>query len=433
MNVTTSRRRILARMGLAGAAPLVQGIAGGLVGRALGQTDRRRMALFLVHAESFVPAAGAGGYTPAGIDPLKFTGNGGTRRPADGQDEDRLDVAWPEFLAPLSAFRSRMAIVDGLDIGAVSNRDPLHGWQYGVLSCAGSSETPSGISIDQHVAGTLGREAPIRTLLFGAQVAGTGAVGTFASGPGAALSHALLPSTLFGRLTGAGPGTTAPTQGVASARLMDLLREDLRRLDRGLAGEEKARLAEYLSSMEAFKKKEDALAKQIQAGGCAFAAPRDSNAVANLGAMFRLATLALRCGVTNVIGVAIGNTRVHDDLEMLDPAYEGHGDYRGWLRKFAPTSMGWVATLLQELGPAAADITVTIVPANGVAHGGIHHGNRSFAAMVYDGRGALRTGARFFRRRRALADLYTTVAHAVGAPIERLNGAGTGKIDELLA
>jgi hypothetical protein len=57
----------------------------------------------------------------------------------------------------------------------------------------------------------------------------------------------------------------------------------------------------------------------------------------------------------------------------------------------------------------------------------------AMVAVVYDGPGALRTGARYLRRYRHLADVYTTVAHALGAPIDKFNGAGTGVIRELLA
>jgi hypothetical protein len=320
-------------------------------------------------------------------------------------------------------------------MAGVTNQNALHGWKYGVLSCAGAAESAGGASIDQHVAGALGRDTPIKSLLFGAQNSDEPtASGTFASGPGAALRHALRPSALVAQLTGAKPGTTATrAQTVTSPRLLDLLREDLRRLDRGLAAEEKAQLAEYLASMEGFQKKEESLAKRLETMGCSFPSAMDGGATANVGAMFRLAGLALRCGVTNVIGVTFGNTGTHEDLRMFGGGYEGHGDYRGWMRKFAPVSMGWVAGLIGELGPAAADLTVTIVPANGVAHGGQHHGNRSMAAFIYDGSGALRTGARFFRRKRKLADVYTTVAHAVAASTEKLNGAGDGKINELLA
>lgn len=58
------------------------------------------------------------------------------------------------------------------------------------------------------------------------------------------------------------------------------------------------------------------------------------------------------------------------------------------VRRVAPTSMGWVADMLRGLGPLAT---------------------------------------------RQLADVYTTLAQVLGAPVEKFNGKGTGRIDELLA
>ncbi len=47
-----ARRRFLTRMGLgAAAAPLALGIGDLMIGRALGQTTRRKLAVFFVHGE----------------------------------------------------------------------------------------------------------------------------------------------------------------------------------------------------------------------------------------------------------------------------------------------------------------------------------------------------------------------------------------------
>ncbi len=421
----TSRRTFLARIGLA--SPLALGIGNTLIGRALGQTNRRKMALFFVHGEAWIRYQADGGYTPPGITPLAMADDGG-HRALPGQDVDQTNVQWPEFFGALAPFRDKSVIVDSLYMSGVSTQNSLHGWKYGALSVTGAAESPSGISIDQHVAGVLGRDTPIKSLLIGGGP-------TFASGPGASLSGLVTSSAFYARLVGGGAGSaTGAPRTVLGTRLMDLLREDLRRLDRGLAAEEKARLGEYLSSMESFQKKEQGLAAQFQQPGCSVPAVLASTGtIAQYQANFRMATLALKCGVTNVIGVTMGNTGSHDDFRSFDAKYQGHVGYTPWMRAFAPISMGWVAEMLRDLGPLAANMTVTIVPANGIAHGSIHHGNSNMAALVYDGSGALRTGARFLRTRRPLADLYTTLAQTLGAPVEKFNGGGTGRINELLA
>lgn len=132
---------------------------------------------------------------------------------------------------------------------------------------------------------------------------------------------------------------------------------------------------------------------------------------------------------------SLGNTGNHNDLDLFVPAYAAHTGHDVAMKFLAPISMGWVATMLQDLGPLADSMTVTIVPGNGLGHKGPkeHHGGPIGAAFVIDGPRALRTGARFLRVKRHMADLYTTLAGVLGAPIDKFNNAGAGRINELLA
>jgi hypothetical protein len=320
----------------------------------------------------------------------------------------------------------------------------VHGHKFAVLNAGGPTGNPSGISIDQHVAGVLGRDTPVKSLLFGlggSSVKGDEATGVFASGSGAGLRHAQNANTLLLRMTGAktsGMGG-APTT-MLGTRVLDMVREDLKRLERNLAAEEKAQLTEYLTSMEAFQKKEQALGMQLQMEGCKIPGTPPTGqgsmpGIVALDSMFRLSTLALKCGVTNVIGASMANTDTHNDLDLFVPNYESHTKYSEGMRALMPVSMGWVASMLKDLGTLADSITITIVPANGVSQDGPeqHHGCPTMAALVFDGPRAMRTGSRLLRVRRNVADLYTTVAGALGAPIDNFNNAGKGRINELMA
>ncbi len=441
-----ARRRFLRGMGLgAAAAPLALGIGDLMIGRALGQTTRRKLAVFFVHGECWNGGGTDHTYVPPGVRDLTLAGPNLAKTVADGQDADMTGVAWPPFVTPLAPWKDRMVLVDGLPLVGVSLDNPSnnHGQGNAALSAVGRASTPSGITIDQHVAAALGRDTPVKSLLFGLGTRSSGgdATGTFCSGPGVGMKHSQTPAALLSRLVGAGgnptPGAPAPT--VLGSKLLDLLREDLRRLDRGLAAEEKAQLAEYLTSMENFQKKEQGLADVITQVGCAFPGNipvSGGDARAAFGSMFRLSTLALRCGVTNVVGATLGNTEYHDDLEPFVPSpYVAHTQYDAAMRSLAPVSMGWVATMLKELGPLADSLTLTIVPANGLGHESSksHHGCTVSSAFIFDGPRALRTGARLLRTKRHLADLYTTLAGVLGAPVAKFNNAGAGPIKELLA
>ncbi len=445
-----ARRRFLKGMGLGAlSAPLVLGIGDSLIGRALGQTASRKMALFFVHGEAWVGGNWEMTYTPTGINGLSWTGNNFNRTPVDGQNQDKVGVEWPTFVAPLAPWKDRMVLVDGL---------PLYGLNFGgnagthrlgnaCLSATGAVASPSDITIDQHVAAVLSRDTPLKSLLFGlgGRDVGDEVTGSFVAGPGAALPHAMNANALLRRMVGVkaptagGPPGAPPTPSLG-ARVLDLVREDLKRLDRGLAAEEKALLTEYLTSMEAFQKKEAALANLGKGGTCAIPGTPPAGmgtmpGIVAMDSMFRLSTLALKCGVTNVIGATMGNTDAHNDLDWFVPAYSAHSAYDKAMASLAPISMGWVATMLKDLGPLADSLTVTIVPTNGLGHQGPkeHHGGPIGAAYVIDNLRALKTGARLLRVKRDFADFYTTLASVLGAPVEKFNNKGAGIIKELLA
>ncbi len=439
------RRRFLARMGLgAAAAPLVLGIGDSLIGRALGQTVRRKMALFFVHGESWNGGTHPITYLPPFAPELNLSGANAVKTPAAGQDMDKLmgPADFPPFFAALAPYASRMVLVDGLPLVGVAVDNPVHGLRNAVLCATGTAGNPGGITIDQHVAGVLSRDTPIKSLQFGigARITGDEVTGTFASGPGAGVKHAQNPNTLLSRMvgtrtTGTGGG---PAPALLPTKLLDLIREDLKRLQTGLAGPEKDPLGEYLASMESFQKKEQALAMQGSMGGCTIpgsppAGQGPKPAVAAFDSMFRLSTLALKCGVTNVIGATMGNTDQHNDLALFVD-YDSHSTYDAAMKTLTPVTMGWVATMLKDLGPLADSMTVTIVPSNGIGHTGPkeHHGCPTISAMVFDGPRALRTGARFLRIKRHAADFYGTMATALGAPVDRFNSQGAGPIKELL-
>jgi hypothetical protein len=165
--------------------------------------------------------------------------------------------------------------------------------------------------------------------------------------------------------------------------------------------------------------------------------------------MFRMATLALRCGLTNVVGVNIGASHnYHSKLQvfrgtLLIPTYEAHGTgYVPGLHNVMKWIAGLIAEMLAALGPLADSTVVTMVGGTGASRreGENHHGMpKRFPAFVYDGTGTLRTGGRYLAyppMQRSILDLYCSVAHALGAPTDRF-GEGAqvarGPLPELMA
>lgn len=438
-----SRRRFLERLGFAASAPLLHGIAQGLVGEAIAAPGPRRRAVIVVVGEAVV-LAGKDGILPSGL-PYNWTAA-----------EQPLSALRPH-LAPLEPFRNRLALVDGLALHPGSSA--MHGFGYGLLTGRPTSGTaersggPTGVSFDQHLASVLGRSSAIRSVLFG--LAGRSlrdqAANTFAAGAGQPLSHIGRPSLLLSRLAGAAVAATGQDAALSAemrAGLLDTLRGQARTLSQRLAGPERVKLDTYLHAIEEYDRKQRLLATTGASCGGWPSAP-DGNAEVRLRSMFNMAALALKCGVTNVVGVALGNGPVteHGDYDFLEggsvlASYDPHSaeSYPGQIRRIWSFVSELVAGLITSSG--IADELVVAMCSGGTQPGknagmGNHHNalyndaHYRVAVALYDGTGALRTGGRYVRYAQgehSMNDLFCTLGHALGAPTDDFGAGGPNRV-----
>jgi hypothetical protein len=437
-----TRRRALERLGLGAAAPLLSSVAGTLVSDVVrGAPAARRCFVVMVVGEA-IPLSPP--FVPPGVSP------GDTAR---WSAEDRAGITLPEAYQPLDAYRSKIVIVDGLanDLAGRLN----HGTSFGALSgirpdapTDNGGGRPSAITIDQHVAAKIGAATAERSLLLG--LAGDGAVAdesanTFAAGAGQPLANVGRPSLLYARVAGvqapmamasSSPSSTSPAMRLG---LLDSTRDEVKRLQAALAGPERVKLDAYLQAMDQFGRKQQQLAQVTASSSCrSYPTALDGRPEDRLRSMVALAALALRCGLTNVVGVSIGHGNQHDDMRMfrggLFPGdYGAHGPpdlYQASMVKMYRFASELLAALLDASG-VADSIVAAMVPGTGVSLGTYHHGFHQWRnpTLVYDGTGTLRTGGRYLRRARgALPDLYCSLAHAAGAPIDSFGTGGVNKI-----
>lgn len=451
-----SRRRFIDLLGLAAATPLAQGIGTSIVSRAMGAPATRRLGIFCCIGEG-VPIGGIPSVGPRdralGIVPIEVMDDTG--------DPDKVKNAgtltnftWPSILGPLEPFRSRMAIIDAVSQGHGVGND--HGSPFTILTAVptidkptdpGHGSVPGGISIDQYAANTIGKDSLLPSLLFG--VSGTGQdevySSTFAAGAKQPLSYANRPSVLYRQLVGPGSATMGPNDAILSKRLLDIMRVDIKRMETRLAGgDDRVQLDRYLDSIDHFDRKQQGLRTMLAQQGCAVPAlDKEGTSLQRMLQMFQMASLALRCNLTNVVGTTIGNGWDHDDLHAFNDAgwgpYGGHsGDTIYWpfLNSVWRAKLGMLAGLMMDLGPLADQLVVAIVPANGSTTSGHHSRFDRTPVVVYDGTGTLKTGGRFVRNlppRPDLADFFTSVTYALGAPVKQFNDAGKGPIPTLMA
>jgi hypothetical protein len=438
------RRRFLERLGLAASAPLLHPIASGLISEALGAVAARRCAIVLVVGEN-MPVSAPFGFVPPGVP--RYSG-------------DKVGVDIPSMLLPLRSYWNKMVIVDG--VANSVNGAIQHGMGFSCLSGLGveggvpeTGGKPRGPTIDQHIASVIGRATPLPSLLLGF-VGGLSdySTTTFAAGRLQPLPQIGRPSIVYQQLLGKrGSGAVAggaadPNVALLRTKLLESMRDDVKRLSAELAGPERDRLDGYLQSIDLFDKRQQEQLKLLQTGDCG--SPPQANAAnegdgqARLALMLRMATMALRCGLTNVVGINVGNGFGHDDLKPLGIPYYGHGDgtdpnaYDKALNKINALLTGMIADVLTGIGALADSTTFLMVPGT-TARGGQHHAGDEHVAIIYDGTGTLKTGGRYLglpRKSRSLMDAYCAFAQASGAPTDRF-GAGeknvvTGPMAELM-
>lgn len=434
-----SRRKLLNRLGLTASAPLLAGLGNRIIGEALGAPSNDRCAILVVVGECF-PLSQPHGLVPAGIEP------GGKDK---WDPKDQVIDALPSMFGGLQPFASRTVVVDGLRMNVGTGT--LHGTGFGCLTgfrpeglTPEGGGTPVSVSLDQFVAEEIGKATPLKSVHFGFEggMAETSAT-TFSAGYQRAIPHIGSPRLLHGRLF-AGAGGDAQTLK-AQGPLLDSMRAQIKSLQAELAGFEKQRLDVYLAAVDDFDRRQARLRELSSQSGCEAPLPAEAlgNAVQRLDAMFDMATLAVKCGITNVVGVAVGSGFGHDDLQafagvLADPTFGGHSKpdvYFPGMNAIVSYLSGKVAGLIQG-GGRAERTTAMFVAASGSADGNHHSNVERVPAVVYDGTGTLKTGSRYLRfakNTRSVVDFYSSVAHAMGRPTADFGKGSLHKVEGPIA
>ncbi len=444
-NYRSSRRRFLASLGLGAGAAFLGPIATSLHQRAYGAEPTRRKNIVFIAMS-------------AGLPDLQLGWPSRT-------DETHWELH--EALAPLAPWKERMLVVRNLSLGLGAMQ---HSGGYGLMAGlgAGDGETPlgnapQGQTIDQLIAEQISRDTPVRSLLFGIDQSEAKVMHQtiFASGRDQPLPHPVRASKLYESLFPGAAENQAHAQ--ADRRVMARIHRDVERLSRRLAAEERGRLGTYLESLEAFDRRRSAA--QCLAPN---AVSEARGAVAELPVMLDMASIALRCGLTHVVGCSVGCGNSHFHFpHLVGPHLGTRFEAQGFVGEHGhdgeeeysdarTISFRWlsqeVAAFLRQLEPAGGesllrDTVVVLYSDGGHAHHNLEEGNWRFI-LIGDAGGALQTDGRFLSYRgdvpweplrpdtRSVNSLWCTLAQAVGAPIDAfgIGGARTnGPLPELLS
>lgn len=318
-----NRRQMLRTLGLGAGGSFLLPWVNRTLSYATGQTPAARKRLIVFAVSGFEP----GKFVPAEVSSGRTQGKDNLPPAVSPM----TDFTWPTMFSPIEDLRENTILIDGLT-NPVKGGSVLHGCGFGALTCqhpqgdAASLAPPRGASIDQYMARTLSADAPKSSLLFGMSHRAFGKgwdreTSLFSAGTGQSLSHATKASVLRDEILAlAAPDASTDVEEDRRQALRDALNEDFGRLRARLAGPERERLDVYESAIVEFDRR-----FELRQSVSCDSPPSADNASqsSRMASMMDMATLALECGLTNVVSVAVGTADTHDEHI---PRYDGIGE-----------------------------------------------------------------------------------------------------------
>ncbi|MFQ3594082.1 MAG: DUF1552 domain-containing protein, partial [Gemmataceae bacterium] len=298
--MTLNRRDLLKNLTLGAGSVVLAPLLARLEARAAGAP---------VTAKRFVFVVESNGVPPAQLVPSGITRKPREQRPNNGPgsllDEPLAKRDLPWSLQPISAWKDRVTIIQGLS-GRVCGGG--HSNNYGALSArgggrgTGESATVWGETIDAALAKTVPGIFPHVGLGISKRLENSVVYSISAWDKDKALPIIVKPDLAYSTLFGSVAGGEAQQDFAARNNLLDFLREDLRRVESQLVGQEKEQLGAYLETFETLRDRQSKL-NEIQhtlreKGPVARDKYKSSVETDRLDAMFDLGACALVCGLT---------------------------------------------------------------------------------------------------------------------------------------
>lgn len=384
------------------------------------------------------------------------------------------DHELPPALEPLAAYRDRVTIVNGLS-GKVAGGG--HSSDFGALGVynpnggVGNSGTPMGETIDVALGRKLGGIfSHVGLGILDSKAAELSVVyNCSASGPGKPSPTICRPDVAYRKLFGSVADGAGKQEFLARTNVLDFLLDDVKRLERQVPAEERAKLDAHLEAYEAMRNRQSRLNEiesSLRKHGPVVSDKYTSQVETDrLDAQFDLAGAALIGGLTNVVTIAsgVGNPYFGVAFSGLGINVSKHSighrqSYEGktWIeleiliRRF---HFELIARLMKKLeavperNGTMLDNTVVVYLSDAAER---HHSRCFEWPLVVIGNlgGRLKSG-RYLEYpywgnpgHRELGNLYTTLLHAAGdkrdyfgVPDPNLKGEsrGDGPLAELLA
>jgi hypothetical protein len=352
----------------------------------------------------------------------------------------------PDVLSPLGAVKDYVSVVKGLNLQAArANRGGDHARAAGAfLTCVEPEYPGPGVakSFDQVLAEAIGDRTRLGSLTIGAETGGGGDSGyapsyvsniswLAASTPNTKETD---PLALFNRLFAGGTPAEQVAQEATRFKygksVLDFVRAEANALGGRLGSGDRAKLDEYLTSLREMEARIGTSA--VAGAGCREVASPSFNGGYDqrVSAMYDLSYHALACGLTRVGSFLLANEGSNVSYGFAgvsgghhEISHDASPDGRAKIDSIVKWHVGQLAKFAERLKSTAEgsgnmlDNSI-LVFGSGIGDGTRH--NHDQLPIIVVGRGGGFQGGRVVEAANApLANLYTAIAKAMGAPVER--------------
>lgn len=427
-----TRRAALKGLTLGAGATILGPFLAGLAAHAAGSDKAiRRRIVIVMQSNGLRPSF----ITPSGHK-WKDDGKGGTSA-REVLELALHDRQLPAALEPLTPFKDRMALIQGLS-GRVALSD--HSANHGALGCYSANKV-LGQTIDSALADALPAVFP--HVLLGLD--GGGDVMNYAHsalGPNKPLPTITSPDLAFRSLFGSVDGGSSKAQFNRQTHLLEFMADDVVRASRTLAPEERLKLDRYVEAFESLHRRQEQIAAMqevIRKNAPQLGEKRDTTISSLiLEAQFEIGTAALIAGLTNVVTLTSGSGGQrfgkYPELGAQDLHGLGHGGsiagrtneesfiviHQLHTRLIAEMARK-LAAIPEGNGTMLDNTTILFLSDSGDGH---HPQLRNWPMVLLGNLGGrLKTAGRYLEfpgyghsNHRTIGSMYSTLLHAAGKP-----------------
>jgi len=379
-----------------------------------------------------------------------------------------LDYVLPSSLEPLASVREHVSVITGLsqipsgEKGVVTGHArPAAALLTGTV--ASKEEVRAGVSVDQVIAETIGRESRLASLEL--SVNGSQMAGLCDSGFSCVYSSVIAwrdadsplptdndPRSVFRRIFGAEPGGLAAADGGRDAVLrrsvLDAVLDDARRLDRRLGATDRRKLDEYLHAVRDVERRIGRSAATAADGPPRLEIPDRAKLTypEHVRLMGELIALAFQSDATRVCTFMLGNeagNQTYPEVGVLEGHHElsHHGNVEekmAKLRKIDRFNVSLYAELVSRLaaipeGDGSLLDTAAVYYGSGLGSGNAHTPFDLPVLLAGRAGGAIRpAGHAKLPMDTSLYNLWVTLLGACDVPVRQF-GNSSGPIDAIRA